>query len=192
MSLYYLLCALTVITLGTFVVNLGLAIHQATKENNPIGFWNWIDSYHRVPLRLRRWFYVFLLGINSPFLSAIDYRVTVLSKGKAVLTMKTVRKNSNLYGTVHAGAMVTFAETTGALALFSTFKPKDRALATNINIQYFKKASGMLTATSFVPEIKDFTIKDLNTEVLVTNEQMETVAKMIVTFRVDYRSVKTE
>ncbi|KAF9341612.1 hypothetical protein BGZ91_005773 [Linnemannia elongata] len=103
-----------------------------------------------------------------------------------------MRKNSNLYGTVHAGAMVTFAETTGALALFSTFKPKDRALATNLNIQYFKKASGMLTATSVVPEIKDFTIKDLNTEVLVTNEQMETVAKMIVTFRVDYRSVKTE
>lgn len=50
----------------------------------------------------------------------------------------------------------------------------------------------MLTATSVIPEIKDYTIKDLNTEVLVTNEQMETVAKLTITFRVDYRSAKTE
>ncbi|KAF9144415.1 hypothetical protein BGX30_012873 [Mortierella sp. GBA39] len=192
MSLFYLLCALTTIPFGTFAFNVGLAIQQATKGNNPLEFWNWVNSYHWVPLSLRRWFYVLLLSFNSPFLSAIDYRVTELSKGKAVLTMKTVRKNSNLYGTVHAGAMVTFAETTGAIALFSTFKPKDRALATNINVQYFKKASGMLTATSVIPEIKDYTIKDLNTEVLVTNEQMETVVKMTITFRVDYRSAKAE
>ena len=50
----------------------------------------------------------------------------------------------------------------------------------------------MLTTTSVIPEIKDYTIKDLNTEVLVTNEKMETVIKMTITFRVDYRSAKTE
>ncbi|KAG9073142.1 hypothetical protein KI688_000929 [Linnemannia hyalina] len=115
MSLFYLLCALTAIPFGTFAVNIGLAIHQSS------------------------------LSFNSPFLSAIDYRVTELSKGKAVLTTK-----------------------------------------------YFKKAWGMLTATSVIPKIKDYTIKDLNAEVLVTNEQMETVAKMTITFRVDYRSAKTE
>ncbi|KAF9550107.1 hypothetical protein EC957_001593 [Mortierella hygrophila] len=58
--------------------------------------------------------------------------------------------------------MVTFAETTEPIALFSTFKPEDRAPATDINVQYYKKASGMLSATSAIPEIKDYTIKGLN------------------------------
>ncbi|KAK3837417.1 MAG: hypothetical protein J3R72DRAFT_423559 [Linnemannia gamsii] len=113
--------------------------------------------------------------LDKPFLGAIDFRVIETCKGKAVLVMKNTRKSSSLYGSAHAGAIVTFAETAGALAAFSHFGPKDRGLCTNLNI-----------------DPKDRTVKDMYAEVFVTNENAETVAKMTLTFRVDFRSEKTE
>ncbi|KAF9127970.1 hypothetical protein BGW39_005446 [Mortierella sp. 14UC] len=115
-----------------------------------------------------------------------------MAKGNAVVVMKNTRKTSNLYGATHAGTMVSFTETTSALAVFSLFGPKDRALCTNLNIDYLKKGTGILTATSAVPKVKDRSVKNIYTEVIVTNEKIETVAKMTLTFRTDFRSEKTD
>jgi len=39
-----------------------------------------------------------------------------------------------MFRTFHAGALFTFAETTGGIAVFSLFGPKDRAVAANITV----------------------------------------------------------
>ncbi|KAF9928257.1 hypothetical protein FBU30_002524 [Linnemannia zychae] len=192
MLVYYIGIALAIIFGTTIAIILNRSVHVAINANNPLSIWDLIHSCTWLPLTLRHALFIYLVRINSPFLKAIDFNVDELGTGRVVARMKATKKVSNLYGTVHAGAMVTFAETLSAMALFSYFQPRDRAMATSLTIDYFKKSNGILTATSTVPEIKDFNVKDVKVDVIVTNAKSETVAKLTATFRTDFRSRKTE
>ncbi|KAG0043717.1 hypothetical protein BGZ83_011085 [Gryganskiella cystojenkinii] len=137
------------LTLSMAVLGLILAKHIATLRN-PLQVWDRIQGFELVPVRIRAWVFTMAIGFANPYSRSINYRITEVEKGKVCGVMKETKQISNPFRSVHAAALVTFGETVGALALFTLLGKKDRAILTNINVEYVKVARGFLTATAFV------------------------------------------
>lgn len=72
----------------------------------------------------------------------------------SVIEIKDRHSVKNHIGTVHAGAMCTLAELSGALALDAAIPRELRWLPRAMTVEYLKKASGTLTARcEFDPQI---------------------------------------
>ncbi|KAL1936759.1 hypothetical protein VTP01DRAFT_893 [Rhizomucor pusillus] len=125
----------------------------------------------------RAWIFAWLLGNADPYVRSIDLRISTFSRGFCTGIMRDHKSIHNPFKSIHATALATFAETVGGLALMSTLKKKDRAILVGLNMEYKKKARGLLTASS------DFTPPDLaegkhtvNTEVVIKDRVLDTVA----------------
>ncbi|KAF9182707.1 hypothetical protein BGZ51_004493 [Haplosporangium sp. Z 767] len=154
---------------------------------DPLQIWDGLNNIGLLPIRMRAWIFTTVVGFANPYSRSINYRITELRKGKACGVMRETKKISNPFRCVHAGALVTFGETVGGLAVFTLLGKKDRAILTNINAEYIKVSRGLLTASSVIQPIKDREIKELVNEVLIKNAAFETVAKLTLTWRVDLR-----
>ncbi|KAF9191414.1 hypothetical protein BGZ51_007418 [Haplosporangium sp. Z 767] len=137
---------------------------------------------------MRAWLFTVVIGFANPYSRSINFRITDVEKGKACGVMRETKKISNLFRSVHAGALITFGETIGGLALFTLLGKKDRAILTNINVEYVKLARGFLTATSLVPEFKNTGVESVVTEVIIKNATFDTVCKLTLTWKTDLRS----
>ncbi|KAG0354200.1 hypothetical protein BG005_006673 [Podila minutissima] len=152
---------------------------------DPLQTWEILNTVGLLPIRLRAWIFSTLVGIANPYSRSINFRITELRKGKACGVLRETKEVSNPFQRVHAGALVTFGETVGTLALFTLLGKKDRAILTNINAEYVKVSRGLLTASSIVSPIKDHDVSDMTTHVLIKNASFETVVKVTLTWKVD-------
>ncbi|RUS35611.1 hypothetical protein BC938DRAFT_482908 [Jimgerdemannia flammicorona] len=82
----------------------------------------------------RPWLFAVLLTNANPFSGSIHVRITTLTKGSCSGFLKDQRKIRNPFSSIHAGALVTFAETIGGLAAISTLNIKDRAILISLKI----------------------------------------------------------
>ncbi|GJJ70532.1 hypothetical protein EMPS_02881 [Entomortierella parvispora] len=117
-----------------------LVKHTATLRD-PLVVWDRIQGFEYLPVRIRAWLFSYALGIANPYSRSINCRFT-----------EETKQVSNPFRSVHAGALVTFGETVGALALFTLLGKKDRAILTNIQVEYVRVARGLLTASATVSE----------------------------------------
>lgn len=62
--------------------------------------------------------------------------------------MRDSTSTRNPFKCQHAGALATFGETIGGLAVFSALKPKDRCILTALEAKYVRKARGPITGTA--------------------------------------------
>ncbi|KAG0202271.1 hypothetical protein BGX28_005156 [Mortierella sp. GBA30] len=190
--------------LAILLMGFGVAVSLITKKlgslRDPLQIWDALNNIGLLPIRLRAWIFSTIVGFANPYSRSINYRITELRKGKACGVMKArqdrdtmsslvieTKKISNPFRCVHAGALITFGETVGGLAVFTLLGKKDRAILTNINAEYIKVARGLLTASSIIQPIKDREITELVNEVLIKNAAFETVAKLTLTWRVDLK-----
>ncbi|KAF9422170.1 hypothetical protein BGZ94_008641 [Podila epigama] len=152
---------------------------------DPLQTWEILNNVGLLPIRARAWIFSTLVGIANPYSRSLNFRITELRKGKACGVLRETKEVSNPFHCVHAGALVTFGETVGSLALFTLLGKKDRAILTNINAEYVKVSRGLLTASSLVSPIKDRDMKEMTTHVLIKNASFETVVKLTLTWKVD-------
>jgi len=86
------------------------------------------------------------LGWLIPYSGTIGARVECLEPGHALLTLPERRRNKNHLGSIHAAALMNFAELASGLAFVSSLPPNMQAIVVGFEIEYIKKARGKLSA----------------------------------------------
>ena len=129
-----------------------------------------------------KWLFSRLIGFTVPYTGSIAANVVLLEPGHGIVTLKERRKVSNHLRSVHAIALVNLAEMVTGLTLLSSLPDDTRGILTGIQIQYHKKARGMLSAECVceIPETNEE--KELRLSGEIKNEDNELVASAIATW----------
>ncbi len=85
-----------------------------------------------------------------PFSASIKPELEILAPGHTRGRMRDRRAVRNHLSSIHAGALFTLAETTGNLALMSLTPDNGRWIVTGMDIEYQKKARGVLIAETIL------------------------------------------
>lgn len=110
-----------------------------------------------------------------PYTGSVRPEVVELSRGKAVVRIKDRRRVRNHLKSVHAIALMNVGEFSTGLALIATLPENFRCILTHIEMDYFKKARGILTSTCLLSTTQFEDKQKVTLESKVTNEQNEIV-----------------
>ncbi len=123
------------------------------------------NALHRQWLNLSRlpfgkFLFSFVVNRYIPYTGSMSSKVMELRPGYAKVTLRDRRKVRNHLKSVHAIALANLAEFTGNLAVVCGLPDDARFIVKSIEIDYLKKAHGLLTA-------------ECQTQVIASNERRE-------------------
>ncbi len=98
-----------------------------------------------------------MLGLLAPYSLSIDAKVMDLGPGRARVEMRERWRLQNPFNSVHAIALANLGELTSGLAMMYGLPPELRAIMLKIEIEYTKKARGMITAVCQTDPIEEST-----------------------------------
>jgi acyl-coenzyme A thioesterase PaaI-like protein len=87
-----------------------------------------------------------LLGQYVPYTGTLGATIEVLEQGHCVVLLEERRKLRNHLRSVHAMALANLGEMATGLALMNSLPDNTRGILTRFNVEYLKKARGLLTA----------------------------------------------
>jgi len=87
-----------------------------------------------------------LIGTVIPYTGSIKPRVIELERGQATVEIDDNRSVRNHLNSVHALALANLAEFPAGLSLHTAIPPNSRAILVKLEVEYIKKARGMLTS----------------------------------------------
>ena len=121
-----------------------------------------------------------LVGRYARYSGTVGARVRELEPGRSLLTMRDAPRVRNHLNSIHATAMVTFGELATGLAMIAGLPEGMRAIVTNLEIAYLKKARGSLTAHGKAPIPENDEQRDYVAVASIRNEEDEEVALISV------------
>jgi len=129
-----------------------------------------------------KWIFSRIVGFTVPYTGSIAANVELLEPGRGQITLKERRKINNHLRSVHAIALANLAEMVTGLTLLSSLPDDTRGILTSIQIQYHKKARGLLTAECVceIPENNEERELQLSGE--IKNASGEVVASATATW----------
>jgi acyl-coenzyme A thioesterase PaaI-like protein len=130
----------------------------------------------------------YLLSRNVPYSGNVRPQIVSLEKGYVRVKMRDRRQLRNHLHSIHAIALANLGELASGLAMLSSMPPSARAIVTRLEIDYLKKARGVLTAEgrASTPEVVTDTI-EIPVHADISDEEGDVVARMIVHWRMGPR-----
>jgi acyl-coenzyme A thioesterase PaaI-like protein len=96
--------------------------------------------------KLGRWFFSRGVGRFAPYTGTIGARIESLEPGSSSVSMRDRRSVRNHLDSIHAVALANLTELSGSLAIIASMQPNTRMIPIRLEIEYFKKARGTVTA----------------------------------------------
>ena len=127
-------------------------------------------------LPLGKRLFSYILGFVIPYTGSVSPRVLELSPGLVKIEIRDIRAVRNHLKSVHAIALTNIGEAVTGLAMTISLPDDKRAILTEINTRYLKKARGTLTAVCRFELPPDFLSGELVVESQTENSQGEIVA----------------
>ncbi|NBX68787.1 MAG: DUF4442 domain-containing protein [Proteobacteria bacterium] len=90
----------------------------------------------------------YLLGFYIPYSGSITPEIVELKAGYAKAVIRDRRRLRNHLKSIHAAALMNFAELTSGLAFISGLAPGMQGIVTHFEMEYLKKGRGDLYAES--------------------------------------------
>lgn len=118
-----------------------------------------------------------LLGFYIPYSGSITAEILELEKGYARVLMRDRRRLRNHLHSVHAAALMNFAELSSGLAFISGLGNKMQGIVTHFEMEYLKKGRGNLIAeakSDFVDELGE---KRCQIEAIIRDSKQDIVAR---------------
>jgi len=131
---------------------------------------------------LGKWFFSRAVGFIAPYSGSISALVVHLEPGSGEVRLNEHRKVRNHLNSVHAIALVNLAEMVTGLTLMNSLPDKARGILKGIQIQYVKKARGVLTARCVCDIPLSNEEKELEITGEIKNEQGDVVAIAVATW----------
>jgi acyl-coenzyme A thioesterase PaaI-like protein len=128
-----------------------------------------------------RWLFSRLVCWRAPYFASIKPTVLRLERGVAIARLDQRRAVQNHIGTVHAIAVCNLVELVAGLGTDASLPASMRWLPKGMTVSYVRKATGRLTATATIPEVRVDESQDLIVAVDVRNAADETVVRAEVT-----------
>ncbi|ORZ36258.1 hypothetical protein BCR44DRAFT_1499117 [Catenaria anguillulae PL171] len=127
---------------------LGLYLRRVLRDPSPLVTWK---SLSALPSWLRRWWFTKLVHLANPFSNTGRVHILSYDFGRASVGVREHRSLRNPYRSIHAAELALLGETAGGLAFLGTLDEKtQRAIPTELNCKYFKKARGYVVAVAQV------------------------------------------
>ncbi len=129
-----------------------------------------------------RWLFSRLIGVFVPYSGSIRAQVKELEPGHAVLQLTDRRRVRNHLHSIHAISLANLGELTSGLAMLAALPDSIQAIVVHIEIDYLKKARGLLTARSdtTLPNVSESISHPISAHIF--DSSGETVAEIRVTW----------
>jgi len=121
-----------------------------------------------------------LVGRMAPYTGTIHATVTVLRAGYAEVQMQDRRAVRNHLDCVHAIALANLAELAGNIALAYSLPDDARFIVSGMEIEYLKKARGVIVAVGESPIPRSSQRAQLDVPVALRDASGDVVAKVIL------------
>src|SRR6185503_15141567 len=121
-----------------------------------------------------------LVGRAAPYSGTIEAKVTVLRQGYAEVEMQDRRAVRNHLDCVHAIALANLAELAGNVALAYSLPDDARFIVSGMEIEYLKKARGLITAVGEPPVPRTSNRAQYDVPVTLRDTSGDDVAKVIL------------